>query len=77
MKQRLMKLSAQVCTYVKTYYSTIAPSPYEAFISDLQLLLTLLELACMLKKFGLCSPYLTPADYFYSFPSGDLCNNHE
>ena len=52
-----MKLLAQVCTYVKTYYSTISPSPYEAVISDLQLLLTLLELACMLKKFGSCFPY--------------------
>ena len=59
-QQRLTKSSTQVSSYVKMYHSTISPSPYQAVISDLQLLLKLLESACMLKEL--------PSHFPYSFP---------
>ena len=59
-EQRLTKSSAQDSSYVKLYHSTISPSPCQVVISDLQLLLKLLESVCMLKEL--------PSHFLYSFP---------
>ena len=74
-EQRLTKSSAQVSSYVKMYHSTISPSPYQAVISDLQLLLKLLESACMLKELPSHFPYSFPW-LFLLFLSCDLSNNY-